>query len=519
MVGLRAGTNANLGHIIEQAGLGDELGELAFQSEIEQEDDYTMNKIIEASKLPGESALHRRLRIWRKSLKEKTKFHKELVVNGKALEGVIVKRGEKVEVWKSHPFPIARDIVMHKSFETAMAILILSNCMVIGWQAELRHPEGAVKAINMLLEHVFTLAFLVELVLRSLVYNWTFWFDKENHLDIFLVFLSILNSWILTPFNIKADFLRKATVLRILRLVRIARNFKRQFKEMWQLLRGLVDSFETLFWTYVMMLALLYFFAITATTLFGKMGAFDADPGAKKIAEDNFGDVMMSMLTLFQIMTLDSWTSIARPLMAVQVWSIFFFIIFITVSNILLMNLITSVIVTQAFEHSKEDKEEMQADLEAERAEALHQLKEMFQEMDEDEGGTLSREEVAKSWKNRKVRQKFRTMDIGKKDLVILWTALDDGDGELTIEEFTRGIKKLKGEAKAKDILKLYREVRVLESSIKEITILADYSKDRMNNIRMKLRTTFREIEATRRTLGRIKETARLASKAQPLCV
>jgi len=77
----------------------------------------------------------------------------------------------------------------------------------------------------------------------------------------------------------------------------------------------------------------------------------------------------------------------------------------------------------------------------------------------------------------------------------------------------------LKGEAKAKDILKLYREVRILESSIKEITILSDYSKDRMSNIRMKLRSTFRELDATRRTLGRVKETARLASKTQPLCV
>merc|ERR1712178_532149 len=124
---------------------------------------------------------------------------------------------------------------------------------------------------------------------------------------------------------------------------------------------------------------------------------------------------------------------------------------------------------------------------------ALKEVKEIFYLMDEDGSEAISEEELAKAWKDRKVRQKFRTMDIGKKDLVLLWTALDDGDGELTIEEFTAGMRKLKGEAKAKDILKLYRETRVLESSIKEITILADYSKDRMQNIKMKLRTTFRE--------------------------
>lgn len=338
-------------------------------------------------------------------------------------------------------------------------------------------------------------------------------------MDIFLVTLSVLNSWILGTAGVKADFLRKATVLRILRLVRIARNFKRQFKEMWQLLRGLVDSFETLIWTYVMMLCVLYFFAISATTLFAKIGAYDDDPIAKQIVKENFDDVLLSMITLFQIMTLDSWTSIVRPLMAVKVWAVFFFILFITVSVFLMMNLITSVIVTETFKHGKADKAELAAEMEAAKEAAIKDLVGVFQDMDEDGGGTLSREEVAKAWKNRRVRQKFRTMDIGKKDLIILWTALDDGDGELTIEEFIQGMRKLKGEAKAKDILKLYREVRVLESSIKEITILSDYSKDRMANIRMKLKSTFRELEACRRTLNRVKETARLASKTQPMCV
>jgi len=288
---------------------------------------------------------------------------------------------------------------------------------------------------------------------------------------------------------------------------------------MWQLLQGIVDSFETLLWTYVMMSIVLYFFAIVATVLFGKMGMFDDDPDAMVIIKANFDDVVQSMLTLFQIMTLDSWSDIMRPLMAVHVWVVIFFIVFITVSVFLLMNLITSVIVTQAFENGKADQAEKAADMEAEKEKTLKELARMFEEMDEDGGGTLSREELSHAWKDRRVRQKFRTMDISKKDLNILWTALDDGDGELTIEEFTGGMRKLKGEAKAKDILKLYKQVRILESSIREITILSDYSKDRMNNIKMKLRTTFRELDATRRTLGRIKETARLASRSQPLCI
>jgi voltage-gated sodium channel len=316
-LGLRSGVAVGRGHIAAKAGLNiDDL-----EPEEERPDEQlVLQAIMEHSgkdRHPEKRGLQKRIAQIKRKILLEMKYHHELMHMGYSGR-------------KQHPFPQLRMIVIHPAFEVAMTVLIVTNCIVIGWQAELRNPEGATKVINMIIEHLFTFLFSAELLLRAVVFNWTFWFDRENHLDIFLVTLSVLNSWILGPAGVEADFLRKATVLRILRLVRIARNFKRQFKEMWQLLRGLSDSFETLVWTYVMMLCVLYFFAISATTIFSKMGAFDGDEEAKQIVKDNFDDVLLSMLTLFQIMTLDSWAAIVRPLMAVQVWAPFFFIIFIT---------------------------------------------------------------------------------------------------------------------------------------------------------------------------------------------
>jgi len=501
MVGMRSGGSGyGQGHLANKVGID---GSIVMQAE---ESQVVMRALYESGKKEEGSWPRRKFLRTKRHIQLSMRRHHELVYVG-------------FHGRQRHPWPRLRRIIVHSLFETLMAVLIIANCIIIGWQAELRDPQGITLVINMIIEHLFTFLFTAELVLRAIVFNWTFWFDKENHLDIFLVALSVLNSWILGPAGVEADFLRKATVLRILRLVRIAKSFRRQFKEMWQLLQGIVNSFETLLWTYVMMNTVLYFFAILATVLFAKMGYFDGDAASMAIIEDNFGDVLQSMLTLFQIMTLDSWSELMRPMMAVHVWVVIFFIVFITVSVFLLMNLITSVIVTQAFENGKADQKEKAEELEEKKEKTCKELKGFFEEMDLDGGGTISRDELAKAWKNRRVRQKFRTMDIGKKDLNILWTALDDGDGELTIEEFANGMRKLKGEAKAKDILKLYKQVRILESSIREITILSDYSKDRMNNIKMKLRTTFRELDATRRTLGRIKETARLASRSQALCI
>merc|ERR1719276_563847 len=109
-------------------------------------------------------------------------------------------------------------------------------------------------------------------------------------------------------------------------------------------------------------------------------------------------------------------------------------------------------------------------------------------------------------------------MDITKKDLLMLWDALDtDGGGELEIEEFIHGLRKLKGEAKAKDILKLYREVRSLEDAVHMIDSVHPKFMKEMDEITKKVRRNFKHLDATRRTLNRLKEMARLAAKSQPL--
>jgi voltage-gated sodium channel len=431
------------------------------------------------------------------------------------------------ELVKFHPYPRIRRIVINRYFENAMTLLIIANCVIIGWQAGLpAEPEGTVKLINTIIEQSFTCFFFSELVLRAIAFNWTFFFDNENHLDIFLVTLSVLNTWMLAPMNIKADFLRKASVLRILRLVRVAKAYKTRFKEMWQLLRGIVDSLETLIWTYVMMGCVLYFFGITATIIFTKMGFFDDDEVAKDITVANFNDVLKSMFTLYQFMTLDSWTAISRPLADVHWWSDIFFFIFISVSVFVLMNLITAVIVDKAELAAKDDKAEVLAEKERQKEEAMKELTEIFKDIDEDNSGMIDREELLRARKRQKVRAKFRMMEIGKKDLDQLWDALCGGKQkdkrtgqpkiqEVRINDLVECIQRLKGEAKAKDILKLYREVRILEESIREMEALSDYFQKTARNTKSKLYTTFREMDAVRRTLQRVKDMSRLAVKSQ----
>lgn len=71
-----------------------------------------------------------------------------------------------------------------------------------------------------------------------------------------------------------------------------------------------MDSGETLCWTYVMMCTLLYFFAIMSTALIGRQEAFEGN----ELVRVHFGDVLRSMLTLFQVLVVPLSLSFSLPL-------------------------------------------------------------------------------------------------------------------------------------------------------------------------------------------------------------
>jgi voltage-gated sodium channel len=415
-----------------------------------------------------------------------------------------------------HPFPRIRDKVVSNGFEAGLGVLIVANCAVIGWRAQTasQEPDEATKITLFALEQIFTIFFSIELLLRLIVYNWTMFFVSENWLDIFLVSIGTFSAWIAGPMNLDLDFLRKLTVLRTLRLTRLGRAVRHrpEFQDMWALMKGLTDSFETLFWTYIMIGCVLYLFAIIGTYLIGNLASFEDDP----IAEEYFKDVPRAMLTLFQVMTLDSWTGIMRPLMKKEAWVCWYFIIFITVGTFVLMNLIIAVVVENAFENANEDSEEVARQMEEKKTAELEDLRKTFRSMDEDESGTINREELMKSMRERHdIRQKFRSLDIKPTDIDEIWQILDDGSGEISIYDFVDGIRRLQGEAKSKDIIRLQRELKILQNSAEDTAYSMNSSRGRLTYVRKQLRRTSADIEAFRRTMARAKEAVKLASKSQ----
>lgn len=191
--------------------------------------------------------------------------------------------------------------------------------------------------------------------------------------------------------------------------------------------------------------------------------------------------------------------------------------VFITIANFVLMNLITAVIVENAFSDSRTEEKELARRLAIKKEKEAEKLKLLFQAVDEDRSGYLSRDELTSAVKKKaKVRQKLRALDILPKDIDELWEILDDGDGELTADEFANGLQRLRGEAKAKDIQHLYRELRVMQAAIGGLDDNLNYSEERMRMVKSSLQRAKVDIASMQRTLSRAKDAVKVAAITQP---
>lgn len=395
------------------------------------------------------------------------------------LELEIAKEREKrADDFFQHPYPEVHAVVTSTNFEVVMGLGILTNCIFLGLEASDR--EGTNESFFDAFEHIFVTVFVTEWMMRLLAFGWTWLFEWQNVADTFLVWVpGVAMKWILIPLGTDISFLRIFTVLRALRLVRLARAVRLfpAFKEMWLLVRGLLSSMTTMFWMMIIIVCLIYVFAIIATELIGKGVDFQEDGYAMEL----FGDLLKSMFTLFQLMTLDTWADlIARPIMKTQPGLGLFFVFFVTVAVFVVMNLVTAVIVENAFAIAKDDQEQAAKMQETQKKRELKSLSELFQEIDLDGSGKLTKKEFMTALSNPRVTHKLLLLEMAQQDLIEAWELLDDGDGELDITEFASGLRRMKGEAKAKDVLDT---VRRTQTSFETMTVLQKQIKELENTV------------------------------------
>jgi len=203
---------------------------------------------------------------------------------------------------------------------TVLALIVL-NAVVLGLETSdvLMARHGAWLR---LLDQAMLSVFVLEIGLRLIAWRSAFFRDAWSMFDFAVVAIALIPAS--GPFAV----LRALRVLRVLRVLTIVPSMRR-------VVGGLLAALPGLGSIAMVLLLVYYVFGVIATQVFG-----DRFP-------DWFGTLGRSLYTLFQVMTLESWSmGIVRPLMEVFPYAWMFFIPFILVATFTMLNLFIGVIVS-----------------------------------------------------------------------------------------------------------------------------------------------------------------------------
>ena len=159
------------------------------------------------------------------------------------------------------------------------------------------------------------------------------------------------------------------------------------------------------------------------------------DPIVNAYVEQYWNDLPTSMLTLIQFVNLDSIGDIYTPLVLAEPTLVFFFVAFMLIVSICLMNLVTAVIVEGSFEQAKSDQAYAKKERQRAMAKLLPFVREIFDTLDKDNSGNVTLEEFVEADETvQEALEKVCQTD----DLIELFEMLDvDGSGSVEIDEFS----------------------------------------------------------------------------------
>lgn len=251
-----------------------------------------------------------------------------------------------------------RAFVEQRSVQNAILWLIVVNAVTLGLETSATAMATA-GLLLIALDRAILAVFVVEIGLRLAAYGWRFFRDPWSIFDFAVVAIALI------PASGQFSVLRALRILRALRLISTVPRMRR-------VVTALLSAIPGLGAIIALLCLIFYVSAVMATKLFG--ASFP----------EWFGTIGESLYSLFQIMTLESWSmGIVRPVLDVYPLAWLFFVPFILITTFTTLNLFIAVIVNAMQAEHDREVEAAEAEAKGERSLLLEELQAVRRELAE----------------------------------------------------------------------------------------------------------------------------------------
>lgn len=227
--------------------------------------------------------------------------------------------------------------------------------------------HGNSKEKNEFLEsanYVFTWIFIVEMSLKLLAVGpGKYVAETMNILDGSVVLLSIFELAMASGGDSNLSAFKTIRILRTLRVLRIVRIL-RALKQMQVIISVMQRSADSFVYIAMLLMVCCFIFTLLGKTVFGNKFNYEPRP------RGNFDSFSISLITVFQVLTMENWQTVAFDAMRSDIgpWiPAVYFITWIFAGNFILLNLFLAILLDsfleedEAGEMSEEQEIEMKA--------------------------------------------------------------------------------------------------------------------------------------------------------------
>jgi len=216
------------------------------------------------------------------------------------------------------------EFIESRAVTIGITVLIMINAVTLGMETE-NELSAQIGGVLNWIDRAILIIFSIEIALKFYAYRLSFFRSGWNIFDLAIIAIA----WM--PTTGALSVLRTLRILRILRLISVVPQMRRVVSAIGYSIPGMASV--------VSVLGLIFYVsAVLTTKLFGA----HPDPNM----QEWFGSISASGYTLFQIMTLESWSmGVVRPTMDLFRWAWAFFLPFIIVTSFAVLNFFIGIIV------------------------------------------------------------------------------------------------------------------------------------------------------------------------------